>query len=110
MDQFATILATLGPVGILAAGFLGVVAWVARMSAKAAQQYERVHSRLDNLDHHEKGRVPIVERRVDDIVDNFNDLHTDVEVIKNDTRWIREALTDGSPSPAAGRAKRKANS
>lgn len=106
MDQFATILTTLGPVGILAAGFLGVVAWVARMSAKAAQQYERVHSRLDNLDHHEKGRVPIVERRVDDLTEDLSTLTTDVAVIKNDTKWIRGALESEGVSP---RRKKAAN-
>lgn len=106
MDQFATILASLGPVGILAAGFLGVVAWVARMSAKAAQQYERVHSRLDNLDHEERGRVPRVERRVEATEEDIAEMKTGIAVIQTDTQWIREALGDKT-APAR---KRKAAS
>lgn len=102
MGAVTDLLSTLGPVGVFAAAFVIILAGVWRLSGKV----EQVNSRLDNLDHHERGRVPKVERRVDEHDEELSEIRTDLAVIRTDTQWIRKALGD-TPSAAATPARRR---
>ncbi len=97
MSALTDLLSTLGPVGVFAAAFLIILGAVWRIS----QKVERVDSRLDSLDHHEKGRVPNVERRVDEHDEQLAEQSTALAVIQNDTRWIRAKLNGEVPETGA---------
>lgn len=92
MNDPVSLLAALGPTGILAAGLVSLVWWVARVS-----------NRLDNLDHEKHGRVPKVEQRVDELEADVSEIKVGVAEIKVDTKWIREKLGDVSPAPTRKR-------
>jgi len=73
MTALLDVLLAAGPWGVLAAGLVAVVLWAAR-----------IDHRLDGLDHEHKGRVPKVERAVDQLEADFAAMNT--QLAKLDTR------------------------
>ena len=75
------LLGALGPIGVLAGGMIAVTLWVGRVS-----------HRLDSLDHKDTGRVTKVERRVDEIEEDLEQIKIDSAVAANNTNWIKQYL------------------
>lgn len=92
MDEAVGVLAQLGPAGVLAAGFVALTAWVARIASGHAAWRTSVSHRLDDIDHRERGRVTKVERRVDDLEDAVADIKTDVALAANNSTWIKDTM------------------